>query len=365
MGCTQSKPSNNLRKKQKKERRSSKEYKVDEPNHEAEVPELGEMQIPEEHQAIRNQTTVSDKNPVTQWQYETSKTGIENDMEVKEPKHVGRPHSQQVPEDESALAHFEAHIDSEVDIAQRVSSNIKGNSVHYVYKELNADKYNSEPPPASSSTNNGRNIPAGKNSSVYKGPSFPLGQAGVPKNYVDETNKKDDPRVQKRRGKVDLSRQLDSNESAAGDIGSICVDARTGEYKYYQGGVFIGHVNKEEALKLSNDWPLCPGNTVSRVQPEGHRFQPEGHRFQPEEHINFREQASSKMNDFPFTSSRSRLNNAQVRRGPSTKVMGGLGRSNTSFCDQPRNEDVPSKLKSGTAREQVSQSIPEYARYYM
>jgi hypothetical protein len=48
-------------------------------------------------------------------------------------------------------------------------------------------------------------------------------------------------------------------------IGSICFDASTGEYKYYQDGVHIGNVDKAHAESLSKDWPVCPGTAMKSV----------------------------------------------------------------------------------------------------
>jgi len=425
MGCTQSKPSNNSRSGRKKrsgaqrsktcaepvrEQISSKGYKVDEPNYQADVEEVEEMSIPEENQAIRNQTTESDNNPVTQLQSDTTKTGTENDVGGTEQQHVGRP--LQVPGNKSDLEQLETQINPELDVAPKVSLDTQKNSTFYAHDDLNADKYNIARSPAAPSFNNGRNIPMAKKSSGYKRPSFPRSEARSPENYIDETNKKsleygeythevipvyqqeniqvdrqggqrnvslrkyqvlqesellglesskaistqeqmykaesspnqdkskvNDPGVQESRTEVDVSRQLDSSLSVAEEIGSICIDARTGEYKFYQRGVLIGYVDKEEALSLSNDWPICPGTTVSGFQPEGH--------------VNIREQPSSTLDDFPIASSRSHdISNHQVRRGHSSKQMDGHGKSNTGFSDQ-------------FPREQVGQSIPEYRGYYM
>jgi len=425
MGCTQSKPSQKSRSGRKKRSRarrsktsaqpvneqiSSKGCIVDEPNYQAEAEELGEMYIPEENQAIISQRTVSDNNPMTQSQSDTTKTGTENDVGVTEQQHVGRP--LQVPGNKSDLEKLETQINPELDIASKVSSETQKNSIRYAHDDLNADKYNIAPSPAAPSSNDGRNIPTFKKSSVYKGPPFPQSEARGPENYVDETNKKSleygeythgvipvhqqediqvhrqggqrsvsipkyqvlresdllglestkaistqaqmykaessrnqdqsklrDPGVQESRTEVDASRQLDSSVSLAEDIGSICVDARTGEYKFYQRGVLIGYVDKEEALSLSNDWPICPGTTASGFQPEGH--------------VNIGEQPSSTKNDFPIASSRSQdISNHQVRRGYSSKQMDGHGKSNTGFSDQ-------------ILKEQVGKSIPEYRGYYM
>jgi len=425
MGCTQSKPSHNSRSGREKRSRapksrtsaqpvngqiSAKEYEVEEPYYKAEAEELREMYIPVENMAIKHQTTVVDDNPVAQLQSDTAKTGTEKDVEVTEQQHVGRP--LQVPESKSDLEKLETQNNPELNIAPKVSSDTQKNSIHYAHDDLNADKYNLAPSPAAPGTDNGRKIPSAKKSSVYKGASFPLSDARVMENYVDEKNKKSseygectydeipvyqqediqvhhqggqsnvsiakyqmlresdllglerskaittqaqmyksesprnqdqsklsDPGVQERRPEVDESRQLDSNVSVAEDVGSICVDARTGEYKFYQQGVFIGYVDKEEALSLANDWPICPGTTASRFQPEGH--------------IDIGEQPSSTMNDFPITSSRSHdISNHQVRRGYSSKLVDGHGKSSTGFSDQ-------------FLREQVGQIFPENRGYYM
>jgi len=423
MGCTQSKPSHNSRSGRRKrsgaqrsktsaqpvrDQISSKGYKVDEPNYQADVEEFGEMSIPEENQAIQSQRTESDNNPVTQLQSDTTKTGTENDVGGTEQQHVGRP--LQVPGNKSDLEQLETQINPEVDVAPTDSLDTQKNST-YAHDDLKADKYNIAPSPAAPSSNNGRNIPMAKKSSVYKRPSFPRSEARGPENYVDETNKKrleygeyihevipvqqediqvhrqggqrnvslskyqvlreselleldsskaiitrsqmykvesspnqdqstlNDPGVQESRTEVDVSRQLDSSMSVAEEIGSICIDARTGEYKFYQRSILIGYVDKEEALSLSNDWPICPGTTVSRFQPEGH--------------VNIKEHPSSTMNDFPIASSRSYdISNHQVRRGYSSKQMDVHCKSNTGFSDQ-------------FLREQVGQSIPEYRGYYM
>jgi len=47
-------------------------------------------------------------------------------------------------------------------------------------------------------------------------------------------------------------------------VGSICIDARTGEYTYYERGVMVGYVDKEEAERLSKDWPICPGTAENQ-----------------------------------------------------------------------------------------------------
>lgn len=423
MGCTESKPSNNPRSGRKKRSRaqrsrtsaqpvneqiSAQEYKVEEPNYQAEAEELGEMYIPVENQAIKNQTTMVDDNPVAQFQSDTVKTGTEKDVEVTEQQYVNRP--QQVPEYTSDLEKSETQNKPELDIAPKVSSDTQKNSILYAHDDLNTDKFNIAPSPTAPSTNIGTIIPSAKKSLVYNGP-FPRSEARVTENYVDETNKKtleyseytyeeipvyqqediqvhrrggqpnvsipkyqvlresnllglesskaistqaqmykaesprnqdqsklSDPGVPGSRTEVDESRQLDSNVSVAEDVGSICVDARTGEYKFYQRGVLIGYVDKEEALSLSNDWPICPGTSASRFQPEGH--------------INIGEQSSS-TNDFPITSSRSDdISNHQGSRGYSSKLMDGYGKSSTGFSDQ-------------FLREQVGQSIPEYRGHYM
>jgi len=414
MGCTQSKPSHNSRSSRKKSRGakrtsaqpvnqeiSSHEYKVDEPNDPAEAHELGEMYIPEEDQAIKNKIVVSDENPVTPLQSDSAQTSTENDVGVRELQHVGRP--LQVPEYKSDVPRSETRTNPELDISTIVSSNTQGNGILYAHDDLNADKYNIALPTVASSTSNGRYITSAKQSPVYNGPSFPRSEVQVPEKYVDDTNKKgleyeeytheaipvyqqediqvhqggqpisiakyqvlrqsdmlgsesskainkpaqisktesshnqyqsklNDPGVIERT-EVDISRQT------AEDIGSICVDARTGEYKFYQQGVLIGYVDKEEALRLSNDWPICPGTTVSTFQPEGH--------------INIGEQPISTMNDFSITSSKSYdLDNHQVRRVQSNKLMNGHSKSNEGVSDQ-------------FLKEQVGHSIPEYRGYYM
>jgi len=61
------------------------------------------------------------------------------------------------------------------------------------------------------------------------------------------------------------SESVQSKPSKTNDIGSICFDASTGEYKYYQNGVHIGNVDKEDAESLSKNWPVCPGTGTKSV----------------------------------------------------------------------------------------------------
>jgi len=361
-------------------------------NSQAQVNDFGEMYKPGEKHSIKNQTTQSDEHPVTQLQTVIEQTDTKSDKGVTEPGQVDCP--QQIPDRNGDLTQSVTG-NPELDTAPEVSSKMHGKTILFAHEDSKPDKHDIAPPPAAPSSNNGENIPPGKKASVYKGPSFPRSEAEVPENYVDETKMKfveyedytpeiqstsplkyqvlrkcdsdlvgsessktaqmsktdsslnqyqyklRDPGLKAGRPEVSLSRPPDSNELAPKDIGSICIDARTGEFKFYQHGVLMGYVDKEVALKLSNNWPICPGTNDGRVQMEGY--------------TNPREEASSTFNDFSITPSRSQdLSNYQVRRGQYTenKLMDGHLKSDNTFSNQP-------------LRGQVGQSIPRHRGHYM
>lgn len=372
---------------------SSQVGALEEANSQAEIHDLREIQIPGEKYFIKNQTTVNDEHPVTELQTVIEQTGTKNDKGVTEPEHVSRP--RQISDRNVGLSNSGTPTNPEIDVTPEVLSKMQGNT-HSAHEDSNPEKHNIAPPPAAAAPSSSivENISTAKKSSVYR-PSFPRSEAEVPANYVDETNMKTleyeelapeiqsssltkyqvlrkcesdllgserswtaqmsktessrnqyqyklkDPGVRAGRPEVDLSRLPDSNEFAPQDIGNICIDARTGEFKFYQRGVLIGYVDKEEALRLSNDWPICPGTNDSISQME--------------RHTNPREEASNTMNDFSITSSRSQdLSYHQIRREQysENKLIDEHLKSDTTFSDQP-------------LRGQVDQSIPRHRGYYM
>jgi hypothetical protein len=103
----------------------------------------------------------------------------------------------------------------------------------------------------------------------------------TPQEVVDSTNRipyradivpqqkqpvdRESPYSPIRNPELHVPRSLESTEPRpprAKDIGNICIDGRTGEYKYYQRGIHMGNVDKETAEKFSKDWPICPGTAV-------------------------------------------------------------------------------------------------------
>jgi len=84
----------------------------------------------------------------------------------------------------------------------------------------------------------------------------------------DQPPQRDDTYAPVETSEVHTQKPLESvksKPSTTNDIGSICFDASTGEYKYYQNGVHIGNVDKEDAESLSKNWPVCPGTGTKSV----------------------------------------------------------------------------------------------------
>jgi len=440
MGCAQSKTSHKSSLNQKKRgkvqrsRTSARPVlrqistlggKVDDTNSQVvvhrDVHNLGDMAMPDEKQALKNQATVRDEFHGRQLQPTKELAGAKNVKGVTEHEHVGcQP---QKPEGYSDPAHFELPINPELEITTaEVSAKIGGNTTFSANGDSNLDKHLVAHPAAASSTNDGRNISSAMKPSFYEGLSFPRSEGEVPENYVDATNpegldcreytpdgipsnwqedapmyreadnepisslpnvakinhrvlrncesdlmesnsskfmgsrlhlsetdsslKKDQPKqnntdAQKGKPDVDVSRLMESNELAAEDIGSICIDAKTGEYKFYQHGVLTGYVDREEALRLSNDWPICPGTTANRIQREGCK--------------NFPEQASSAIYGFSERPSRSQaFNDYQVNRGQAAihQPMGRYLKNDANFSNEFN-------------RELGRRTVPGYRGYYM
>jgi len=74
----------------------------------------------------------------------------------------------------------------------------------------------------------------------------------------EQPTKHNDSNASREEPDANVSRFEESNYLTQ-DTGNICMDARTGEYKFYQNGVLIGSVEKDEAEKISKNWPICYG----------------------------------------------------------------------------------------------------------
>jgi len=77
--------------------------------------------------------------------------------------------------------------------------------------------------------------------------------------YLNESQSRNESHVMGNMSDVIVSRPMDSTEVSIEDIGSICIDASTGEYIFYERGVAMGRVDKEEAERLAKDWRICTG----------------------------------------------------------------------------------------------------------
>jgi len=90
--------------------------------------------------------------------------------------------------------------------------------------------------------------------------------------YQEQPPEQNDPYAPIGKPEVWVPRTSESAESRSlrvkdtGSIGSICIDASTGEYRYYQHGVHLGNVDKETAEKFSKNWPICPGTAAKPVK---------------------------------------------------------------------------------------------------
>jgi len=90
--------------------------------------------------------------------------------------------------------------------------------------------------------------------------------------YQEQPTEQNDPYAPIGKPEVWVPRTSESAESRSsrakdmGSIGSICIDASTGEYRYYQHGVHLGNVDKETAEKFSKNWPICPGTAAKPVK---------------------------------------------------------------------------------------------------
>lgn len=99
--------------------------------------------------------------------------------------------------------------------------------------------------------------------------------------YSKQIIKHNDPYVPRQVPVTNVPQSTPYSESA---VGNVCMDAQTGEYKFYQGGIFVGYVEKSEAVRVSSGWPFCNG-TRSKLQNDG-RFPRPTNAFSGRAHIN-------------------------------------------------------------------------------
>jgi len=366
MGCVQSKPSKNRRSNRKRRRSKSKRRtgeskqqqilspsnNVSETNNEQKVEDLGSeklpeekqmishQNIPEETQVINQQKTICEKSPskgTSELQPNTESVvndndkggnteSVVNDNDKGGPVKNNMSNIPQMPESDNSpatKATVPANLISGVGSPVR-SANIPRNSSSSTYSSTNSENDRNAPPPFPS-TNSPKNINSAKNPSFpYEGFPPPRRESEVSYKY-DDAAKHDDLR---REEPKDVFRPEKSKGYSSEDIGSICIDARTGEYKFYQSGVLVGYVEKAEAEKISKNWPICPG-TDAKAENDG--------RFQRDVSSNLRNKVNREMSDFPTRPNVYQDPNVnQIDSSKQTfQPIAGYRKNDKSYFDQP------------------------------
>lgn len=372
MGCVQSKRSQNARSNRKRRRSKNKGRRtgestqkqifspnnnVSETNNEQKVEDLGSEKFPEEKQVIYHQNipeetqvfnqqkTISEKSPSRATsELQPNAETVVKDNDKGGPVKYNTSSLPQIPESDNSPATkttVPANLISGVVPPVR-SSNTPRNSSSSTYSSSNSENDRDAPAPVPSTTSQ-KNTNSAKNPSFpYEGVSPPRRESEVSYNF-DDAAKHNDVR---REWPKDVFRPEKSTGYSTEDIGSICIDARTGEYKFYQSGVLVGYVEKAEAEKISKNWPICPG-TDAKAENDG--------RFQRHVSSNLRNKVNREISGYP---TRPHVyQDPNVNQVDSSKhkyqPISGYRRNDKSYSDQPNRGHA------------VAQPLHGHRGYYM